>query len=173
MSALVLTLVLAGAGEVPATADAALLPNYSRIRPGVAAAGQPSREGLEGLATLGFHTVVNLRREDEEGVKDERAIVEGQGLRYVHVPVTAASLSKEDAAAVAKVLDDPEAGPVLVHCTSSNRVGGIWALIEASRGVPLEDAIDEGRRAGLKSEAMIEAVRRVATPSTTETPSTP
>ncbi|HET7292916.1 MAG TPA: protein tyrosine phosphatase family protein [Vicinamibacteria bacterium] len=150
------------AGEAPATADAALLPNYSRIRPDVAAAGQPSREGLEGLARLGFRTVVNLRREDEDGVKDERAIVEAQGLRYVSVPITAASLTRDDVAAVAKVLEDPETGPVLLHCTTSNRVGGVWALIEAARGRPLEDAITEGKKAGLRGEAMIEAVRRVA-----------
>lgn len=161
MSALLLTLLLAG--EAPATADPTLIPNYVRIRADVVAAGQPSREALEGLAKLGFRTVVNLRREGEEGgLKDERTLVEGQGIRYVHVPVSAASLTKQDVEAVAKVLADPGSGPVLFHCASANRVGGVWALIEAARGVPLEDAIAEGRKAGLTSEAMVEAVRRVA-----------
>ncbi len=163
MIALLLTLLLAG--EAPATADPALIPNYTRIRSDVAAAGQPSREALEGLARRGFRTVVNLRREDEDGIKDERAIVEAQGIRYVHVPISAASLSREDVEAVAKVLADPSSGPVLLHCATASRVGAVWSLIEAGRGVPLEDAIGEGRKAGLKGEALIEAVRRVAAPS--------
>ena len=158
------------AGEAPASADATLIPNYTRIRADVAAAGQPSREGLEGLAQLGFRTVVSLRREEEDGPKDERAVVEGQGLRYVSVPVTAATLSKEDADAVAKVLEDSAAGPVLLHCSTANRVGGVWALIEAARGVPLEDAIAEGKKAGLKSGSMIEAVRRAAAEPKAEPP---
>jgi uncharacterized protein (TIGR01244 family) len=164
MSGLVLTLLLA-ASEAPASAGADLIPNYTRVRADVAAAGQPSREGLAALRTLGFRTVVNLRREDEDVVKDERALVEAQGLRYVSVPVTAASLTKADVDAVAKVLTDAQAGPVLLHCTSSNRVGGVWALIAAAQGTPLEDAIAEGRKAGLKSDAMVEAVRRVAAES--------
>src|SRR5262245_24212392 len=160
MNAVVLALLLAA--DAPATADATLIPNYVRIRSDLAAAGQPSSAGLQALAKLGFRTVVNLRREDEDGPKDERSIVEAQGLRYVSVPITAATLSREDAQAVRAVLDDPERGPVLLHCTSSNRVGGVWALIQAGRGMPLEDAIAEGRKAGLTGDAMLEAGRRVA-----------
>lgn len=165
-----LLLILLLAGEAPAATDPTLVPNYTRVRPDLAAAGQPSREGLAKLASLGFRTVVNLRREDEEGVKEERAIVEGQGLRYLSVPVTPASLSRGDAEALARVLGDPEAGPVLVHCASANRVGGVLALIEAGKGRPLEEAIAEGRKAGLKSDAMIEAVRRVAEEPRAEAP---
>jgi uncharacterized protein (TIGR01244 family) len=160
MNALLLAVLLAG--EAPATADSTLFPNYTRIRADVAAAGQPSREALEALATRGFRTVVNLRRDDEDGIKDERAIVEAQGLRYVHVPVSAASLSRRDVEAIARVLEDPASGPVLLHCAAATRVGAVWALVEAARGVPLEEAIAEGKRAGLRGDTMIGAVRRVA-----------
>src|SRR5262245_42585070 len=101
-----LLLVVLLASEAPATADATRFPNYPRLRADVAGSGQPSREALEGLSKSGFRTVVNLRREDEDGVKAERAIVEAQGLRYVHVPVSAASLSRADVEAVATVLAD-------------------------------------------------------------------
>ncbi len=160
MNALLLAVLLAG--EAPATADPTLFPNYTRIRADLAGAGQPSREALEALAERGFRTVVNLRRGDEDAIKDERAIVEAQGLRYVHVPVSAASLSRSDVEAVAKVLGDPASGPVLLHCAAATRVGAVWALVEAARGVPLEEAIAEGKRAGLRGDTMIEAVRRVA-----------
>src|SRR5262245_35927169 len=157
-----LLLVVLLASEAPASVDATQFPNYTRLRSDVAGSGQPSREALEALAKSGFRTVINLRRADEDGVRGEQAIVEAQGLRYVHVPVSAASLSRQDVDAVAKVLADPMSGPVLLHCTSASRVGALWALVEATRGVPLEEAIAEGQKAGLKGDAMIEAVRRVA-----------
>lgn len=157
-----LAVVLLLAGEAPESPDAAHFPDYVRIRPGVAVAGQPTAEGLAQLKALGFRSVVDLRREDEAGRAEEKAAVEAAGLRYLNVPVSPATLSREDVEAVARLLDDAEAGPVLLHCATGNRAGGVWALAEAARGIPLEDAIADGRKAGLKSESMLEAVRRVA-----------
>lgn len=93
-------------------------------------------------------------------------LVEGQGLRYVSVPVTAASLSFADVLAIEKVLDDPGAGPVLFHCALSIRVGGAWAIVQARRGKSLEDALAAGREAGLKGATMEDAVRRLVGPKT-------
>jgi len=59
------------------------------------------------------------------------------------------------------VLDDPASGPVLLHCSTSNRVGGVLAVLEAKAGKPVDDAIAAGRKAGLKSDVMVEAVKRV------------
>ncbi len=79
----------------------------------------------------------------------------------MNVPVTADSFRLEDALAVKAVLDDPSAGPVLVHCASSNRVGGVLAVIASRRGRSLDEAIADGRAAGLHSPVMENAVRRV------------
>jgi uncharacterized protein (TIGR01244 family) len=169
----VLALALAGdapAAVAPASIDAARIPGYVRVRPDVAVAGQPSLEGLERLSELGFRTVVNLRAEGEADAAGERARIVAQGLRYVSVPVTAASLDRQAVSAVAKLLEDRGAGPVLIHCTSGNRAGGVWALIEAAQGVALEDALAEGRKAGLASDAMVAAVRRVAGESAPDLP---
>jgi protein tyrosine phosphatase (PTP) superfamily phosphohydrolase (DUF442 family) len=76
--------------------------------------------------------------------------------------MTAATFSLDDAKAVARVLDDEAAGPILLHCASSNRVGGVWAVILAMRGRSLGQAETEGRMAGLSSPGMVEAARRVA-----------
>jgi hypothetical protein len=59
------------------------------------------------------------------------------------------------------VLDDPSAGPVLLHCASSNRVGGVWAVIQARKGKALDEALAAGREAGLHNPQMEAAVRRV------------
>jgi len=145
---------------VPETVDPSAIPAYRLIHPGLAAAGQPTPEALQGLREMGFRTVVNLRPETE-GPADERAVVEAQGLRYVSIPVTAETFSLADVEALEKVLDDPAAAPVLLHCASSNRVGGAWAVIQARKGKSLEEAEAAGRAAGLHSPQMEAAVRRV------------
>lgn len=161
MNLLCLALLLGA--PAPAAVDAALIPNYTRVTPGVAVAGLPTAEGLARLKALGFRTVVDLRRDEEDGQAAEKAAVEAAGLRYVSVPLTAATLGRSDVERVAEALAHPDAGPVLLHCSVANRAGGMWALLQVQKGLPLEDAIAEGKRAGLKSEAMIEAVRRVGT----------
>ena len=149
--------VLAG---VPEAVEPGQIPDYRLIRPGLAAAGQPAPEALGRLGEMGFRTVINLRTE-KEGAAEEKAVVEAQGLRYVWVPVTPDTFSLADVEAVEKVLDDSTSSPVLLHCGSSNRVGGLWAVVEARRGKSLEEAEAAGRAAGLASPQMEAALRRV------------
>ncbi len=150
---------LAAAG-VPESVEAGRIPAYRLVRPDLATAGQPSPEALAQLEAMGFRTVVSLRTAPE-GPADERPLVESQGLRYVQVPITPETFSLADVEAVQKVLDDPAAGPILLHCASSNRVGAVWAVIQARQGEPFEEAEAAGRAAGLHSASMVAAVRRV------------
>ena len=150
-----------GVTKIPGSLDAALIPNYKLIHPGLAAAGQPSPEALGKLKEYGFRTVINLRTA-EEGAPAEAEAVKPLGLAYLWVPITPDSFSLKDVAAVGAVLGDTGAGPVLLHCASSNRVGGVLAVLAVQEGKSLEEALSAGRAAGLKSPEMIEAVRRVA-----------
>lgn len=154
------TVAAATPAEPPQTVEAGSIPNYRRLHPGLVAAGQPAPEALARLRDMGFRTVVNLRTA-AEGAADERAVVESQGLRYVWVPITPDSFSLADVEAVETVLRDPSSGPVLLHCASSNRVGAVWAAIQAREGKPLDDALAAGREAGLRSPQLEAAVRRV------------
>ena len=149
----------ASAGEIPPSVDAALIPVYRVIESGVATAGQPSPEALGKLKEMGFRTVVNLRTE-QEGAAAERAVVEAQGLRYVLVPVSPATFSLADVEAVETVLADAAARPVLLHCASSNRVGAVWAVIQARKGKSLAEAEAAGVEAGMRP-SMQDAMRRV------------
>lgn len=151
---------LAGA-QVPETLDPGAIPNYRLLRPGLAVGGAPSAETVARLKDLGFRTVIDLRTEGEPGAKEEAEAVEALGLTHLRVPVTAQSLSLDDAKSVASVLADAGAAPVLLHCHSSNRVGAVIALIEAQRGRSLEEALAEGKRAGLLSPTLIDAVKRL------------
>jgi uncharacterized protein (TIGR01244 family) len=163
LSAILLGVTTAAADEIPAKIAADAIPNYRQMRPAVATGGQPSAETLRRLKSLGFKTVINLRTSGEDAIVDqEAAAVAAQGLTYVSVPVTPTTLSAADVAAVRKVLDDPAAAPVFLHCHSANRVGAVWAAVEVSRGRALKDAEAEGKKVGLSSQPMIDALHRVA-----------
>ena len=124
------------------------IPNYRVVRPGLATGGKLSPDALDHLKTKGFKTVVDLRTE-AEGTAAEKQAVEAQGLRYVSVPISAATFSAADVAAVAKVLNDPAAAPVLLHCASANRVGAVWAVLQVQQGRSLEEAEAAGQEIGL------------------------
>jgi uncharacterized protein (TIGR01244 family) len=149
---------------VPRSLEPGLVLNYQVVREGLATGGQPSAEALSRLRALGFRTVIDLRAE-AEGVRGEEAAVKAQGLRYVWVPVTPESFSLEDVRKVKTVLDDKEAAPVLLHCSSANRAAAIWTVLRVQEGRSLAEAEKEGERLGLKSQSMREAVRRVLSPS--------
>jgi uncharacterized protein (TIGR01244 family) len=150
----------APAAELPESVEAGRIPAYRRLSPALAAAGQPSPEALAALDELGVRTVVNLRT-DLEGAAAEKPVVEAQGIRYVSIPVTPDAFSAADVDAVQAVLADGAAAPVLLHCASANRVGGVVAVLEARGGRSLDEAIAAGKAAGLHGLAMENAVRRV------------
>ena len=127
-------------------------------------AGQPEEAAIRRYADEGVVTVVNVRTppEIESLPFDEAEVVESLGMRYVSIPVSPETLSVDDVERFTEVLSESE-GPVLIHCGSSNRVGGIWAAyLVRERGMDVEDAIERGKAAGLRSDSMVEAARRVA-----------
>jgi len=152
--------------QVPEAVGPAEIPNYRLIAPGLAAAGQPAPAVLPRLGAMGFKTVINLRTAGEAGPANERDVIEGQGLRYLSVPVSPATFSLADVEAVEKVIADPGSGPILFHCASANRVGATWAAILARRGKPLDEALARGREAGMRSPALEDAVRRIVAETT-------
>lgn len=156
----VLALVLAGtaaAAGIPETLDAT---SYKRLSPSLAVSGRPSPEALAKLKESGFRTAIDLRQ-PSEGVAIAKEAVEAQGLRFVSVPVSPDTFSLDDVLKVEAVLKDQSAAPVLLYCASSNRVGGVVAVLESRRGRTKDEAIAEGKKAGLKSSSMVKAAERV------------
>lgn len=138
-------------------------------------AGQPDEESLVKLIeTEGVRTVINIRTPAEEsgmGV-NERAVADERGARYETIPISPSTFSKADVDRFAEIVGSSE-GPILVHCASSNRVGGLWAAyLTAHHNVPIEQALEIGRSVGLSRDSMAEAARRVAAPPD-ESPASP
>lgn len=136
--------------------------NYQRLENGLATANVITVAALPKLLEAGFKTIIDLRAPKESGVAAEAAAAERIGLRYVNIPVTPVTLSPESVRKVAEVLDQSANRPVLVHCTTGNRVGAVMELYrEAIHGVAHEAARNEARTIGLQAPEMIEAAERV------------
>ncbi|MGE0115959.1 MAG: sulfur transferase domain-containing protein [Steroidobacteraceae bacterium] len=133
--------------QAPAATSVALL----KPRPGLFTAGQPAASDWSVLASQGVHTVVNLRTASEMQGRDELAEVRSAGMRYVEIPIDGiAGITAENAGKLAAVLHET-GDPVLVHCASANRAGGLLALVMAQQGMSTEAALEFGRKAGMKS----------------------
>ncbi|GAB2499496.1 sulfur transferase domain-containing protein [Pseudoxanthomonas sangjuensis] len=141
-------------------------------RPGLHTGGQPSLEQIDALAAQGVRTVIDLRTDDEDRGYDEAAELESRGLAYHRLPIAGAQdLTPANAAALKRLLDASGDG-VLLHCASGNRVGALLALMAAQQeGATPEQALELGRRAGLKSLApAIEEKLGVAAPAAAPEP---
>lgn len=123
--------------------------NYNRAAPAVGSAGALKDGAVAEAKALGFRTILDLRTA-EEGADAERALAQTVGIAYVNVPVATRAPLPEQLDAFARIVEDPANLPVLVHCESANRVGAMWALYRASKGVPAMVAVEEGRTLGLK-----------------------
>lgn len=146
------------APDTPAAATAGI--ELREPRPGLYTAGQPAAGDWQAIAARGVTTVVNLRTASEMQGRDEASEVRAAGMRYVEMPVAGADGITD---ANARLLRDALAGangPVLVHCASANRAGGLLALSEARYGgAAPEQAIALGRAAGMAStEARVKAL---------------
>ena len=126
--------------------------------------GQPEASAFKRLVEeAGIETVINFRRPQElENLDfDEPALAKTLGVHYVNIPIMPNTFSSEDTDRLAAALARTK-GPILMHCGSSNRVGGVWAAyLVRHRGVEVEEALQLGRSAGLRSESMEAAVLRV------------
>lgn len=124
---------------------------FAQPRPQLYSAGQPSAAQLQQAAAAGISTVIDLRQPDEDRGFDETAAAERLGLRYVRIPVAgAAGLDAANVRALRSALAQSN-GPVLLHCASSNRAGALLALLQAQDGASIEQALEFGRRAGMRS----------------------
>ena len=113
--------------------------------------GQPDATDWRVFADAGVGTVINLRTAGEMQGRDERAEVAAAGMRYLELPIDGAGgVAQDNARRLGELLRDAR-GPVLLHCASGNRVGGLLALMKAGEGMPAEQALAFGRSAGMQS----------------------
>ncbi len=133
------------------TASLAGVKNISHPATNRYGAGQPGSESFPGFAEAGVKHVINLRPPAETPDFNEAALVTQSGMAYYNVPISGtADLTRDNVVLIDKLLQQIGDESVLLHCSSSNRVGAIMAL-RASwlTGASPDEAITIGKQWGL------------------------
>ena len=124
--------------------------NLRQVEPTVYASGQPSKEQLAQLKVLGVTDVINLRPASEMDW-DEAELEAELGMQYHSIPVAGGSdLNNSKAQLLQQKLAELGGQPVLVHCSSGNRIGSLISIDQyMSKNKSIDSAIAEGKRWGL------------------------
>ncbi len=146
-----------GSGSVPVLD----VDGFVAVSANVATAGQPTPEQFAAAKAAGYGTIINVRTATE-GAGDEQALVEAAGLRYVHLPIRGSDLCARHADALADAVVEAGGQPVLVHGSSGNRAGALWAVYRARHfGASPDAALAAGERAGLTNRKLRRFVERL------------
>ncbi|GAA5316451.1 MAG: hypothetical protein AseanaTS_16550 [Candidatus Pelagadaptatus aseana] len=124
--------------------------NLKVVNGSTLASGQPTAEQLEALAKAGVKHVVNLRPRSEMDW-DEAALVEKLGMAYHSIPVAGKpGITSDNARILDDVLAELSGQPVLVHCSSGNRVGSLIAVgAHEIHDASVDEALAKGSDWGL------------------------
>lgn len=119
---------------------------------GVFLASQPKAEDFAQAKKGGVKTVINLRHASEIKDFNEQKVVEDEGLAYINLPWDGpAELTDEVFDKAREHLRTAER-PILLHCSSANRVGAVWLPHRVlDGGLSWDDALAEAKIVGLKS----------------------
>lgn len=126
------------------------------VSPTFAVAPQPKLSDFQELKRQGFATVVNNRPDGEEpgqpGSAAEEAAARAAGLGYVHIPVTGAAMTADDARRLKETIEQAP-GPVLAHCRSGVRSFYLWVLSGASASLTDAELLAKAIELGAEANA--------------------
>ena len=110
--------------------------NYRAVSDTVATAGVLKPKQLAALGNAGIEVVINLMPDGSEyAVKDERQIIEGQGIEYWYLPVDFSAPKLEEYQQFKEKLRQSEGRKLLIHCAANYRVSAFYSryAIESGR----------------------------------------
>lgn len=140
-----LSLAAIGQAQTPGISPISIY-NFAKVSDHYYRGGQPLGDDYARLAALGVKTVINLTN-DEDGRADEQQMVEQQGMKYLHIPMTTRKAPTEaEIAAFLSAVD--EEGGVYVHCVGGrHRTGVMTAIYRMTKdGLTGEQAFTEMKR---------------------------
>ncbi|MBX9952558.1 MAG: tyrosine-protein phosphatase [Candidatus Obscuribacterales bacterium] len=113
---------------------AQVVPNFGVVTPFILRGAQPSRQGFEALKAAGVRTVINLR-DGKKDIANEKELVESLGMKSVSIPLSVFKTVKdEDIEKFLKVVNDPNNGPVFMHCRQGqDRCGTMVAIYRLTK----------------------------------------
>lgn len=127
------------------------LPNFHKVNDRLYRGGQPKEAGFAELKRLGIVTVIDLRDDDENALK-EKAMVEKAGMKFINKPLE--NWSRPDEKVIDEILkqiDTSANQPVFVHCKrGKDRTGTVMAIYRMTRdGWTAKQAGDEAEEYGI------------------------
>lgn len=121
-----------------------------------ATGAQPTGDAYVKAAASGYRVVVNLRTANEGlDLARERARVESAKMRFFNIPVNSAAPRRDQADEFLRLARDPANHPMLITCSSANRVGAFMMILRVvDQGWSEEKALEEAKRIGLSSATL-------------------
>jgi uncharacterized protein (TIGR01244 family) len=114
--------------------------NFLRLSDTIATAGQPTVAQFPAIQQAGYTHIINLALPDStNALPNEREIVEGLGLDYIHIPVIWDEPKLADFAAFSQQMQ-ALSSPVFVHCALNMRVSAFLYLYRRVQGMGEEEA---------------------------------
>ncbi|MBK8988798.1 MAG: protein tyrosine phosphatase family protein [Chloroflexi bacterium] len=115
--------------------------NFYRLDDRVACAGQPQADDFARIKEAGYEVVFNLAPADSShALHDEQAVVAGQGLAYVHIPVIWDAPQRRDFALFCQAMQAHDGRNLFIHCIANMRVSAFLYLYQRTQGVPEKTA---------------------------------
>ncbi len=116
--------------------------NFLKISDTIATSGQPTLEQFSAIKKAGYQVIVNLALpESPNALKDEKQIVESQGMQYVHIPVVWENPTIENVKEFFSLMEANTDKKVFVHCAANMRVSAFMYLYRhIHQGISDEDA---------------------------------
>lgn len=126
-------------------------PHLRAPKPGLLTGGPPTNRDISTLKELGYSWIIDLRSKGESDGK-EGELARSSGMHYVQLPIQGSQgVTFSAAQALRRTLKQAASAGVYLHCASGNRVGALIALLAHQEGRSLNEALNQGRAAGLTS----------------------
>jgi uncharacterized protein (TIGR01244 family) len=110
--------------------------NFRRVSDTLTTSGVVGAERLKELSALGYQAVINLLPDSSEfAVADERALVESQGIAYVHIPVDFGRPARADFEQFVAAMDNIDQKKLHIHCAANYRVSVFYSLYAQGKGL--------------------------------------
>ncbi|MBW4474161.1 MAG: protein tyrosine phosphatase family protein [Stenomitos rutilans HA7619-LM2] len=107
----------------------AAIPNFLQISETVATAGQPTEAQIAAIQAAGYRVVINLALPSStNALPHEQALVEAQGMIYVHIPVLWEAPALADVEQFFSTMQAHAEQPRFVHCAKNMRVSAFMYL---------------------------------------------
>ncbi len=131
--------------------------NLQVVESKVACAGAITPETVPSIKEMGFVSIINLRRAEEQGARleEESAAATAAGLNYFHIPFNSRDPDPAAVDSFIAALAEPGREPAFIHCAGGTRAAGMWyAKRVIQDGLDRDHALEEARELGLGSESL-------------------